>query len=183
MMTKDVKAVLKQLFLIAIGAGVTFSTIAAQAQSGSTATRIESSGNTSSVKVIQFEEPEEFINIRRLLSNGSVDEALELAKSYVENVEKNTRDLPSRYFAYNALCVAYTHARESAKAEEECTRAVELIPSHWSAWNNRGTARYLAGNMAGAKQDYEKALDQAGNKKDVKELLEHNISLVDQQNQ
>jgi len=173
----------RRLLLVAIGLGMTFSTLTTNAQTSQTGTRIESSGNTSSVKVIQLEEPEEFIQIRRLLTDKKIEEALELALAYVQRVEKNSKDVANRYFARNALCVVYTHAREASLAEEECTHAVELMPSHWSAWNNRGTARYLAGNMTDAKKDYLQALELAGNKKDTKELLQHNIALVDQQSQ
>jgi Flp pilus assembly protein TadD len=182
-MKKINNARLRPLFLMAIGVGMTFSALTANAQTSQTGTRIESSGNASPVKVIQLGEPEEFIKIRRLLTDKKLDEALELALAYVQRVEKNTKDVTNRYFARNALCVVYTHAREEALAEEECTQAVELMPSHWSAWNNRGTARYLAGNMTRAKEDYQQALELAGNKKDVNELLQHNIDLVDQKSQ
>lgn len=182
-MKKIDNALLQHMFLMAMGVGMTFLTMAANAQTSQTGTRIESSSNTSSVKVIQLGEPEEFIKIRRLLTDKNIDEALELALAYVQRVEKNSKDVTNRYFARNALCAVYTHAREESLAEEECTRAVELMPSHWSAWNNRGTARYLAGDMMGAKKDYQQALGVAGDKKDIKELIQHNIGLVDQQSQ
>lgn len=180
-MKKLENASLRRLLLGAIGLGVTLLTLSTNAQTPPTGTRIESAGNTSSVKVIQLDEPGEFIQIRRLLTDKKIDEALELALAYVQRVEKSGKDLANRYYARNALCVVYTHAREASLAEEECTNAVELMPSHWSAWNNRGTARYLAGNMTDAKADYLQALEVAGNKKDTKELLQHNIALVDQQ--
>lgn len=179
-MNKQQNAWLRCASLLTAGVGVSLLTFSAYAQPALTGTRIESAGSTSSLKVIQFEEPEEFIQIRRLLSEDNVAAALELATAYAARVEKNSKDIPSRYFARNALCVVYTHSREDAMAEQECTRAVELMPGHWSALNNRGTARYLAGNMAGARQDYQRALELPGNKKDVKELLEHNLALVGQ---
>jgi len=75
--------------------------------------------------------------------------------------------------------VVYTSIRELDKAEQQCSSAVEIMPGQWSAWNNRGTARYLAGDMEGAQQDYLRALEAAGDREGVVELLRHNLTLLD----
>jgi tetratricopeptide (TPR) repeat protein len=127
---------------------------------------------------IQFQDPQEVTQIQRLLALGKTDDALKLALNYLTQVEKAGMAVQIRYFARNALCVVYTSTRDDSKAEQECTRAIELMPSHWSAWNNRGTLRYLMGDMAGAHADYQQALGHSGNKNDVVDLLTHNLSLV-----
>ena len=151
----------------------------AGAQTPLTGTRLNTAGSASPRTSIQFEEPDEVTRIRRLLSQDKADEALELALIYGEQARQAGMDVSNRYFAHNSLCVVYTYIRELTRAEEECTRAVEILPGQWSAWNNRGTARYLAGDMVGAQQDYLRALDAAGDRQGVVDLLRHNLSLLD----
>lgn len=152
----------------------------ASAQQSLTGTRVPGGGASTPRQVLQFNEPEEFSIIRRNLSRGDVAEARGLALEYVEKVEKSRFDVASRYYAYNALCVTYTYSQESGGAEEECSRAIDIMPSHWSAWNNRGTARMLSGNIEGAQEDYARALEAAGGMQNVVDMLHHNISLLDQ---
>ncbi|MEZ5490210.1 MAG: hypothetical protein R3F50_07805 [Gammaproteobacteria bacterium] len=154
-------------------------TTSADAQTPLTGTRLNTAGTANPRTTIQFEEPDEVSSIRRLLSQDKPDEALTLALRFKERAQQAGMDTSSRYFAYNSLCVVYTYIRELAKAEVECTEAVEMIPGQWSAWNNRGTARYLAGDMVGAQQDYLRALEAAGDRQGVVDLLRHNLSLLD----
>ncbi len=149
------------------------------AQPPLTGTRLNSAGTASPRTTIQFEEPGEVTTIRNLLSQDRPEEALELALLYAERTERAGMDTHNRYFAHNSLCVVYTYIRELSKAEAECTEAVEILPGQWSGWNNRGTARYLAGDMVGAQRDYLRALEEAGDRQGVVDLLRHNLSLLD----
>lgn len=167
-----------KMLMSVIVALTTVLSLSAYGQTPLTGTRINAAAASNSILSLQLEEPSEFNQIQGLLAQGKADAALKLALQYVERVESTGSDLTSRYFAHNALCVVYTSTRDDAKAEQECTRAVELMPGQWSALNNRGTARYLVGNMEGAKQDYLRALEQAGKKKE-RELVQHNLDLVD----
>lgn len=151
----------------------------AVAQDPLTGTRLKSAGTTSPRTSIQFEEPDEVARIRTLLSQDKPDQALALALGYVEQARQAGTDTRNRYHAYNSLCVVYTSIRELEKAEASCSLAVEIMPGQWSAWNNRGTARYLAGDMVGAQQDYLRALEVAGDRQGVVDLLRHNLTLLD----
>lgn len=154
-------------------------TLPAAAQEPLTGTRLRSASGANPRTSIQFEEPDEVGRIRNLLSQNRNDDALELALGYLEQVEKAGLDSLNRFFAHNSLCVVYTTRRELEQAELECTRAVEIMPGQWSAWNNRGTARYLAGDMEGAQQDYLQALAVAGDREGVVQMLRHNLTLLD----
>jgi Tfp pilus assembly protein PilF len=169
----------RRLFRIWLALIVTLTVSAfSYGQTPLTGTRLKSAGNANPRTVLHFKEPDEVSYIRRLLSQGKKSEALATALGYVEQVETAGMDNRSRYYAHNALCAVYTYARESIKAEKECSRAIELEPGHWSAWNNRGTARYLEGDFDRARQDYERALEKAGNVEDVKELVRYNLTLL-----
>ncbi|MBT8146114.1 MAG: hypothetical protein KJN90_04630 [Gammaproteobacteria bacterium] len=171
--------ILKSLSLAAVLLTMLAFAHATYAQNPLTGTRLRSAGNANPRTTIQFEEPDQVSRIRNLLNQEKPAEALELALGYLEQVERAGLDTRNRYFAHNSLCVVYTYIRELEKAEEECSQAVEIIPGQWSAWNNRGTARYLAGDMSGAQQDFLRALEEAGDRQGVVDLLRHNLSLLD----
>lgn len=170
---------LKFLFPSALSIALLICLLPASAQEPLTGTRLRSAGNANPRTTLQFEEPDEVARIRNLLSQDNPDEALEMALGYVDQAESAGLEPRSRYYAHNSLCVVYTYIRELDKAEESCSRAVELMPGQWSAWNNRGTARYLAGDMVGAQEDYLRALREAGDRQGVRDLLQHNLSLLD----
>jgi len=153
--------------------------VAAYGQKPLTGTRLNSAGSANPRTVIRFQQPDEVAEIERLLGRGKTGKALKVALGFVRQVEKSGMDSNSRYFAHNSLCVVYSKMGENAKAIGECDLAIEAMPGHWSAWNNRGTLHYLAGNYAEAKKDYQRALRQAPNREHVAEMLRHNLSLVD----
>lgn len=149
------------------------------AQDPLTGTRLRTAGTANPRTSIQFEEPDEVSRIRNLIARDRLDDALELALGYVEQAGRAGMDAQTRYHAHNSLCVVYTTVRELEKAEQQCSEAVKIYPGQWSAWNNRGTARYLAGDMTGAQQDYQRALEVAGDRQGVIDLLRHNLTLLD----
>lgn len=149
------------------------------AQEPLTGTRLGSAGTANPITVIRLQQPDEVSEIERLLLSDRTDEALARALRYVEQVNQSAMDAQSRYFAHNALCVVYTKLGKHAEAEAECNAAIEAMPGHWSAWSNRGTLRYLAADFEGAKQDYQRAMERAGNQQAVIDLLRHNLTLVD----
>jgi tetratricopeptide (TPR) repeat protein len=157
---------------------VTALSTAAYGQRPLTGTRLKTAGTSSTRMSIQFQAPEEVAQIELLLYQGKPDKALELALGYVEQTRKSGMDAAARYFARNALCVVYVSTREDLKAEQECTSATELMPSHWSAWNNRGTLRFLMDDLTGAQEDYQQALEHSGDKVGVVELITYNLSLL-----
>lgn len=110
---------------------------AVYAQDPLTGTRLRAAGTASPRTSIQFGEPDEVAQIRNKLEADKTDEALQLALGYVEQTDKAGRDTLSRFYARNSLCAVYTVIRELEKAEQECSRAVELMPAQWSGWNNR----------------------------------------------
>jgi Flp pilus assembly protein TadD len=52
------------------------------------------------------------------------------------------------------------------------------MPQRWSAINNRGTARYVAGRYAEALADYRLALRVAPGEPEIVATIEHNIALA-----
>jgi len=168
----------RQKLLAATVVFMTILSLAVYGQAPVTGTRIKGIGTANPRTVINFQDPDEATEIRRLLSQGNAEKALEMALQYKEQVEKSGMDISSRYASYNALCVVHTYTHKYEEAEQECTRAVETMPGHWSAWNNRGTTRYFMGDLAGAEEDYRRALENAGNMEGVVELVRFNLSFV-----
>jgi len=147
-------------------------------QNPPTGTRINSSRAANAITVVNLQQPDEIREIERLLAARKTAEAYELASGYVEEVDRAALDGITRYFAHNALCVVYTQMREYDQAMNECDIAIGLVGGHWSAWNNRGTLRYLAEDYEGAKEDYQSALMRTGNSESVIELVRYNIDLA-----
>lgn len=152
--------------------------VIALSQNAPTGTRINSSRAANAITVVNLRQPDEIREIERLLAARETAEAYELASSYVDEVDRAALDGITRYFAHNALCVVYTQMREYDKAMAECDVAIDLVGGHWSAWNNRGTLRYLAEDYEGAKKDYQSALTRTGNSESVVELIRYNIDLT-----
>ena len=149
------------------------------AQEPLTGTRLPTAGSANPRTVIRWQQPDEVSQIERLLLQGEIDKALRFALAFVAQADKTGMDAQSRYFAHNALCVVYTKLGESDKALSECDIAIETMPLHWSAWNNRGTLRYLAGDFVAAQADYRRAFEQAPNRQNIIDMLRHNLSLVE----
>lgn len=147
-------------------------------QNAPTGTRINSSRAANAITVVNLQQPDEIREIERLLAARKTARAYELASNYIEEVDKAALDGITRYFAHNALCVVYTQMQEYDKAMTECDVAIGLVGGHWSAWNNRGTLRYLAEDYEGAKKDYQSALMRTGNSESVIELVRYNIDLT-----
>jgi Flp pilus assembly protein TadD len=164
--------------LLVITVFITALSAAAYGQRPLTGTRLKTAGTSSTRMSIQFQAPEEVAQIELLLYQGKPDKALELALGYVEQTRQAGMDAAAQYFARNALCVVYVSTREDLKARQACTNATELMPSHWSAWNNRGTLRFLIGDLVGAQEDYQQALQNSGGKVGIVELITYNLSLV-----
>jgi len=135
--------------------------------------------------VIRFSEPNETRRVLALLEQGDTEAALRYAEDYLASlgsasaVNLGGAALPERYFALNALCAVLTRISRLDEAVARCTEAVDLVPSRWTALNNRGSARYLQGDYVGALEDYEAALRFARGK--VRETVEHNIALTEAQ--
>lgn len=151
----------------------------AYAQRPLTGTRLPAAGSANPRTVIRMQQPDVVGDIEELLLAGETGEALEMALNFVAQVDKAGMDAQSRYFAHNSLCVVYTKLGEGEKARRECDVAIEAMPLHWSAWNNRGTLRFLAGDFEGAQADYRRALEQAPSREGVIDMLRYNLSLVE----
>lgn len=119
--------------------------------------------------------------IRSLLAAGDKAQALQLALQHVQEVQggSSPQDSLRRYYAYNSLCTVYASLGDSAAAISACNSAINAEPGRWSAHNNRGTARLLAGDYAAALADYQAAAQLApANDAGIQATLEHNIALA-----
>lgn len=122
--------------------------------------------------------------VQALLDAGDSAGAVELARRHVESFERTRHVsfeefIPARYFALNALCVALTGDRQPDAAADACSEAIEMLPNRWTAINNRGTARYVAGRYGEALSDYRRALRVApADDEAIVATLEHNIALA-----
>ena len=154
---------------------------AASQSDAQTGSRLES--RTTRPMVLQLNESSVLDEIQRLLNDGDTAGAVELARDNLESFDHTLRvdldeRLPARYFALNALCVALTAHGEPEAAEDVCTEAIGILPQRWSAINNRGTARYVAGRYGEALADYRLALRVAPQDENTIATIEHNIELA-----
>jgi len=169
------------------GLGFSIAAAAAAEEQPQTGTRLDSRG--ARPISLQINETSAIAEIQRLLGAGETEEAVELARRYVESFERTQHVsfrevLPARYFAFNALCVALTQSGEGDEAADACTRAIDLLPQRWTAINNRGTARFVAERYGEALADYRLALRVAPPDPAVEATIEHNIALaVEHQNE
>lgn len=147
-------------------------------QNPPTGTRISSSRAANAITVVNLRQLDEIREIERLLAARDTAKAYELASGHAEEVDKAALDGITRYFAHNALYVVYIQMREYDKAMNECDIAIGLVGGHWSAWNNRGTLRYLAEDYEGTKKDYQSALMRTGNSESAIDLVRYNIDLA-----
>ena len=174
-MTRPIKINLMS-FSIAL-AILIFSGLSISSASAQTGSRIDSSAYP--VLSLWLAPPGEISEIRRLLQTGHANDAVVLARNFLEQVKYNIRrgDETHLYFAMNALCVALTNAGELDEAISSCTRTIELYPNHWQAVNNRGTAYLVAGRVGEATADYRTALDLQTAKGSFAEVIQHNLDL------
>lgn len=127
----------------------------------------------------QFEGSGTLMNIRTLLNDGKVDEAVNLARRHAKSFERNTRSGKTsslRYDAYNALCISLTAQKSYEDANKACNTAVEDTPGRWMAYNSRGNLKMKMGNFTEALNDYNFALDNAPS--NMKSILQHNVQLA-----
>lgn len=120
--------------------------------------------------------------VQELLVENKVDEAIALAEEYVASLQSRqyvgVNRSRQRYDALNVLCVALTRGGRRDEALARCTEATELLPMHWSAFNNRGTVWYVKGEFGAALEDYRRARDRAHERDDLLSV-QHNIELTE----
>ena len=150
--------------------------LAADERVGRTGTRLGS--DTTGRTVVNFGESGEVRRVLALLDQGLTDDALALAEDYLASLDNAAGAIPQRYSALNALCAALTSAGRLDEAVGRCTEAMDLLPSRWSAINNRGTAYFLQRNFVRALEDYRRASEFARGQNAVA-TVEHNIELTE----
>jgi tetratricopeptide (TPR) repeat protein len=168
------------------GLGFAMAVATAAEQEPQTGTRLDSRG--ARPVSMQINETSTIAEIQRKLGAGETDEAVALARRYVESFDRTLHVsfeevLPARYFALNALCVALTQSGEGDEAAEACSEAIAMLPQRWTAINNRGTARFVAERYGEALADYRLALRVAPADPAIEATIEHNIALAVRQQQ
>jgi len=139
--------------------------------------------NATGRTVIRFSEPSETRRVLSLLEGGETDAALAYAEDYLASLDSvsivgGSGPLNERYYALNALCAVLTRISRLDEAIARCTEAIEIVPTRWTAVNNRGTVYYLQGNYVRALEDYQRALELA--RGSDRETVEHNVALAEE---
>ena len=60
-------------------------------------------------------------------------------------------------------------AGEAKQAVAQFEKAVKLLPDEWRAWNFLGLARHRAGDLDGAHEAFQRAMEMAGERRDSPE--------------
>jgi tetratricopeptide (TPR) repeat protein len=153
--------------------------LAAEERADRTGSRLGS--DTTGRTVVHFGDSGEVRRVRALLDQGLTDDALALAEDYLASLDSaanGSATTPLRYAALNALCAALTGAGRLDEAVGRCTEAMDLLPSRWSAINNRGTAHFLQRNYVRALEDYRRAGEFARGQ-NAAATVQHNIELTE----
>lgn len=106
------------------------------------------------VNRLWFGAPSELDRISQLVEIGKTEQAVDMAEKFLKSMTSG----PYHYDALNALCVALNADKQSDEAILICNEAIEKRPSHWMAYNSRGTAHYTKGDYERAVEDYSQAL-------------------------
>ena len=106
------------------------------------------------VNRLWFGAPSELDRISQLLEIGKTEQAVEMADKFSKDMHSG----PYHYDALNALCVALNSNQQSDEAITICNEAIEIRPSHWMAYNSRGTAHFTKNDYERAVEDYSQAL-------------------------
>ena len=169
------RIILTSGFLILLAS--TCVTTAVQAQTGS---HIKDNTVKTPETVVWFSEPREITDIRLLLQQGQKQEAVKMARDFLQKLRGigGSEAQVRRYYGLSALCSALTTTGELDEAIESCSKAVKLYPNRWQALNNRGVAYYMSGQLELALQDYNQALTTVQSSAPLTALIQHNIDLV-----
>jgi Flp pilus assembly protein TadD len=124
--------------------------------------------------VLRFQEPSEIKRVRELLTAGNTAEAIDVATQFVK--VSTTPDMI--YAGNNALCVAYSAARDYDKAVTACDAAIDLRPTYWLALNSRGIVHMMTGHNDLALVDFRTALGTVSDDSAVGAMIQHNIDLI-----
>lgn len=145
-----------------------------------TGTHIREGGGKVPETVVWFEEPREITEVRLLLQEGKKQLAVDKARNFLDKLRgiSGFEAQSRRYFGLSALCSALTMTGELREAIENCSEAVDLYPGRWQAYNNRGVAYYMSGELDLALQDYNQALHDVQGSEPLQDLIQHNIDLV-----
>jgi len=150
-----------------------------QAQQSRTGTHLNSKALPS--EILALEVPNEVERIRQLILDGRKDDALKLAEAYIDKVDRVTlpHETMPKYFAWNAYCTVLTSLHKVEEAIAACSMAMAFEPRKWSAVNNRGTAKFVAGQYEAALADYQVALSMVDEANIwARGTIEHNIDLA-----
>jgi tetratricopeptide (TPR) repeat protein len=148
-------------------------TVAMPALAQTTGSRIKKTPDQPTV-VLRFQEPSEIKRVRELLTAGNTAEAIDVATQFVK--VSTTPDMI--YAGNNALCVAYSAARDYDKAVTACDAAIDLRPTYWLALNSRGIAHLKSGRTDAALSDFRAALSDAPGDSPIAAMIQHNIDLL-----
>lgn len=152
----------------------------ASAQSVPTGSRIKGSGSSSARQTVHFSDSGKIERIKSLLNRGALSEARSMAEDYVEYQQTDVMNSESLYHAYNALCAVHIKEGLLDLAVSVCTNALDAMPGQWSALNNRGTAFLLQEKFSLARTDFSAALDVASKSQHIREVISHNLALLDE---
>jgi tetratricopeptide (TPR) repeat protein len=137
--------------------------------------------DTTSRTVIPISQESELARVRKLLEAGENEAAVTRAEDYLKSLDSanivGVSPAQQRYDTLNLLCTALTKGGRLDEAIARCTEAIELLPSRWSAVNNRGTVLFVQRNFVAALEDYRRARDLV-RERDDRMLVEHNIVLT-----
>ncbi|HKL62674.1 MAG TPA: hypothetical protein VJ883_04855 [Woeseiaceae bacterium] len=97
------------------------------------------------------------------LAEGNLERAVGLVAPRVERL----RGEYARNRAYATLCNAHLRQQDYDLAGEACTIAADSRYASWSDYNNLGAYHYLTGDLAAARESFERASEMAPGEKAV----------------
>jgi tetratricopeptide (TPR) repeat protein len=136
------------------------------------------SGGSQPVTAIQVNPSNEMKVIANMIRTGNPDKAVRRLKKYLRNLDNINLGIGHKYHGLNALCSAYTSAGKSEDALKTCGKAIRLMPNRWMAFNTRGAAYFVSGNIPMATADYQAALGLVPDNSRFEEIVRGNLALT-----
>lgn len=110
------------------------------------------------------------------LARGNMERAVGLIAPRIDRL----RSEYSRSRAYATLCNAHLRQKDYELAGDACRIAAENRYATWSDYNNLGAWYYLTGDLAAARQQFEKAAELAPNRKAIAVNIEATLAAAGQ---
>jgi tetratricopeptide (TPR) repeat protein len=137
---------------------------------GTAFTSAFNAANAQAVYELKLSAPPLLQKGRELLREG---DSLQAQKVYKQALKNKLTEIQTAK-AHNGLCVAFIMEEVWQSALEHCNKAIQIYPSNWRFYNNRGNIFLETGMLKKAISEYEKGLKHSPSS----DIIKNNLKLA-----